>query len=200
MRRLRLSSKAPLAVAGVLAVPVLFVALMAFALKIDKPTHELAKAGKVVYGDPTKGTIGLIYLLAAAVALGLVLVGLLASVVRSRLAVAIPAVVTILAVVLLLIPLGTWAAEHTARYPLGTDNIPDPSAQNLMTKGEWEQGVQATVHEIAIITIGLAIAAIVLSVVFEIRRRRGATPLLLAPSPTDVEMDSGGAPQITGGG
>ena len=39
MRRFRGASKAPFAVAGILAVPLFFVALMAFSLKIDKPSH-----------------------------------------------------------------------------------------------------------------------------------------------------------------
>jgi hypothetical protein len=198
--RLRLKSKAPVAVAGILAVPLFFVALMAFSLRIDKPSQTLSSAGKAVFGDPAKGTIGTIYALALAVGIGLALVGVLASLLRSRLAVVIPAAACIVATILLLIPLGAWAARHTARYPLGTDNIPDHSAQNLMSQGEWEQGVYTTAHQVGWVTIGVAAAAIVLSVAFEIRRRRGGTPLLLQPTGVDAELASGGAPQITGGG
>ena len=67
MRRLRGTSKAPFAVAGILSVPLFFVALMAFTLKIDKPSHFVRKDGTIGLGDPTKGTIGTIYLLAFAV-------------------------------------------------------------------------------------------------------------------------------------
>lgn len=199
MSGLRLRSKSPLAVAGILSVPLFFVGLMAFALKIDKPSR-VVKAGKLVLGDPTKGTIGTIYLLALAVAVAVVLVGLVASLLRSQLAAIVPAVAGIVATILLLIPLGTWAAEHTARYPLGTDNIADKSPTNLMLRGEWEQSAHTTAHQLGLGTIGLAIAAILLAVALEIRRRRGAPELLLAPSGIDAEIDSGGAPQITGGG
>ena len=129
MSRLRGASKAPLAVAGILAVPLFFVGLMAFSLRLDKPSQQVSASGKVALGDPTKGTVGTIYLAAFAVAVGLVVVGLLAMLLRSRLAAAIPAVAGIVAAVVLVIPLGTWAAGHTQRYPLGVDNIrqSDPS-------------------------------------------------------------------------
>src|SRR5262249_19039939 len=86
MSRLRGASKAPLAIAGTPAVPLFFVGLMAFSLKLDKPS-----VAGVRLADPTKGTVGTIYLAAFAVAGGLVLVGLLAMLLRSRLAAAIPA-------------------------------------------------------------------------------------------------------------
>ena len=40
MRRLRNAPKTPLAVAGILATPLFFVALMAFSLVLDKPSVE----------------------------------------------------------------------------------------------------------------------------------------------------------------
>jgi hypothetical protein len=192
--RLRLKSKAPLAVAGILAVPLFFVGLMAFTLKIDKPSHQVTSTGKVVLGDPTKGTIGTIYLLAFAVASGVVLVGVLASLLRSRLATIVPAAASIVASVLLLIPLATWTTEHTKRYPLGTDNIPDHSPTNLTLRGEWEQSARTTAHQIGLVTIGLAVAAILLAVALEIRRRRGHEGPAVPPPPETV-----GAPEMTGG-
>jgi hypothetical protein len=182
MRPLRGASKAPLAVAGILAVPLFMVGLMAFALKLEKPTRQLT-SGKLAFGDPTKGTLGAIYLLALAVALGVVLVGFLASLLRSRLAAIVPAATAIVAAVLLLIPLGTWAAEHTTRFPLGTDNIPDKSAQNLILRGEWEQSAETTASQIGFVTIGLAAAAILLSVTLEVRRRRGILSPAVPPPP-----------------
>lgn len=200
MRRIRLQSKAPVAIAGVLAAPLFFVGLMAFSLKLDTPSHTLTKRGAVVLADPTKSSLGTIYLLALVVALGVVVVGLLASLLRSRLAAVLPSAAAILASILLLLPLGTWAAEHAARYPLGVDNIPSHSPQDLSLRGEWEQSAQTAANQIGLATIALAAAAILLTVFFEIRRRRGAAELLLAPTGVDVEMGSGGAPQITGGG
>jgi hypothetical protein len=178
VRRFRGTSKAPLAVAAILAVPLFFVGLMSFTLKVDKPSQRVSTDGKVVFGDPTKATVGKIYLLALAVAAVMLLVGVLGRLLRTRLAVIVPAVAAIVLSVLLQLPLNTWAAEHTARYPLGTDNIPDgtpahPVSTNLILKGEWEKTAKTTALQIGLVTIGLAIAAILLTVALDIRRRRG---------------------------
>lgn len=199
MSRLRGASKAPLAVAGILAAPLFFAGLMAFALEIDKPSKHVTAKGTVVLGDPTKGTVGTIYLLALAVAGAVALVGVLAMLLRSRLGPIVPAVAGILAAVLLIVPAGTWAAQHTSRYPLGTDNIPDgttkkPNPTNLILRGEWEQSAKTTVREIGFVTIGIGLAAIVLTAALEIRRRRGGGPVPVEPLP--IELDTGGAPLL----
>jgi hypothetical protein len=194
--RLRGASKAPLAVAGILALPLFFVGLMAFSLKLDKPSHTVAKSGGVVLGDPTKGTVGTIYLCAFAVSLGVVLVGVIAMLLRSRFASIVPAVAGIAAAVALVVPLGTWATEHTNRYPLGVENIPQNSPQDLFLRGEWEENAKTTAHQIGLVTIGIAVAAIVLTVLLEVRRRRGRETMVVEPPP--IELDTGGAPPMTG--
>lgn len=193
MSRVRGASRAPVAVAGILAVPLFFVGLMAFSLKFDKPSHHLTSKGAVALGDPTKGTVGTIYLLAFAVSAALVLVGVLAMLLRSRLATIVPAVAAIVASVLLLIPLGTWAAEHTKRFPLGFDNIPhnDPSDQFL--RGEWEQTARSTAHQVGVVTIALAATAILLTVLLEIRRRRGVVGPPVPPPPETAGAPGTGA-------
>lgn len=196
MSRLRGASKAPVAVAGILALPLFFVGLLAFALKLDKPSHHLTQKGATALGDPTKGTLGTVYLTALAVALAVVLVGVLAMLLRSRLATIVPAVAAIVASVLLLIPLGTWAAEHTTRYPLGVDNIPQKSPQDLSLRGEWEGNAKSTARQIGLVTIGMAAAAILLSVAFEVRRRRGRDAIVVPPPP--IELETGGPPTFTG--
>lgn len=199
MSRLRGGSKAPLAVAGILALPLFFLALLAFSLELDKPSQRVNAKGVVVLGDPTKGTIGSVYAVALAVSLGLVVVGVLAMLLRSRLAVAVPAGAVIVAAILLVVPLGSWAAQHTARYPLGVDNIPQRSPQDIFLRGEWEQNARTAARQIGFTTMGMAALAILLTGALEIRRRRGRPDLLLQPSGIDAEMGSGGAPQITGG-
>jgi len=194
--RFRGASRAPVAVAGILAAPLFFVGLMAFSLELDKPSHQLTKKGTVVLGDPTKGTIGTIYLCAFAVSIGLVLVGLLAMLLRSRLATIIPALASIAASVALIVPLGTWAAEHAGRYPLGVDNIPHSSPQDLFLRGEWEANAKTAGHQIGLVTIGLAIAAIIISVLLEVRRRRGREAIVVPPPP--IELETGGASPFTG--
>jgi multisubunit Na+/H+ antiporter MnhC subunit len=169
-------------------VPLFFVGLMAFSLKVDKPTKQVSSTGKVVLGDPTKATIGTIYLLALVVSLAVVLVGVLAILLRSRLAPIVPAVAGIVAAVLLIVPLGTWAAGHTNRYPYGTDNIPDgtaahPSPTNLILKGEWEANAKTTAEQIGAVVIGMGFAAILLTVGLDVRRRRGHGAYVPPPPP-----------------
>jgi hypothetical protein len=184
-------SKAPLAVAGIMGVPLFFDGLMAFSLKLDKPS-----VAGVRLGDPTKGTVGTIYLAALAVAGGLVLVGLLAMLLRSRLAAAIPAVAGIVTAIVLVIPLGTWAAAHTSRYPLGVDNIKRSDPSDIYLRGEWEQNAKTTARQIAFATVGIGVAAILVLAGLEYRRRRGREGILVEPPP--IELDTGGAPPFTG--
>jgi hypothetical protein len=196
MRRLRGASRAPVAVAGILAVPLFFVGLMAFSLKFEKPSHHLTRKGTLALGDPTKGTVGTIYLFAFAVSAAVVLVGVLAMLLRSRLAVIVPAVAAIVASILLMLPLATWAAEHTKRFPLGVDNIPKSASADQFLRGEWEQTAQLTAHQIGLVTIGLALAAIVIAVLLEVRRRRGREGMFVEPPP--VELQTGGSGGMTG--
>jgi hypothetical protein len=186
MSRLRGASKAPLAVAGILATPLFFVGLMAFSLKLDKPSTHPTKHGTIALGDPTKGTVGTIYLLAFAVSAAVVVVGAFAMLSRSRLATIVPAVAGIVGSVLLLLPLGTWTAEHTTRYPLGVDNLPPNSPADIFLRGEWEQNARTTAHQLGLATIGLAIAAIAISVLLEVRRRRGIEGPSVPPPPETV--------------
>jgi hypothetical protein len=197
MSRLRGGSKAPVAVAGILAVPLFFAGLMAFSLKFDKPTHHLTKKGVVALGDPTKGTVGTIYLLAFAVPAAVVLVGMLAMPLRSRLATIVPAVATIVASILLLLPLAAWAAEHTKRYPLGADNISQRNPEDQFLRGEWEQTARSTAHQVGLVTIVLALVAIALTVLLEIRHRRGRDAIYVPPPP--LELETGGPPMVSGG-
>ena len=187
MSRLRGASKAPLAVAGILATPLFFVGLMAFTLKFDVPSHHLAKNGLVI-GDPTKATVGKIYLYSLAVSGGVVLIGVLAMSLRSRLAVIVPAVTAIVATSLLLLPLGTWEVEHTARYPLGVDLIPKSDPEDLILRGEWEQNAHATARQIGFWTIAMSVVAIAISIIFEVRRRRG---IVGPPVPLPPELPGG---------
>lgn len=191
------ASKAPLAVAGILALPLFFVGMLAFALKLDKPSHHPTTKGALALGDPTKSTLGTIYLAALGVAAAVVAVGIVAMLLRSRFATVVPAVAAIVACVLLIFPLGTWAAQHADRYPLGVDNIPQSSPQDLSLRGEWEQSTKSTARQIGFTTIGMAIAAILLTGALEVRRRRGRDAILVEPPP--IELNTGGPPAVTGG-
>jgi hypothetical protein len=191
--RLRGAPKAPLAVAGILATPLFFVGLMAFALKLDKPTVHIGKKGAPVLADPTKATVATIYLAALGVSLAVVLVGILAMQLRSRLAVVLPALAAILASTLLVLPLASWRDEHTARYPVGVDLIPASNPGDLVLRGEWEQNAYTTARQIGFWTIAMSGVAIALAVVFEIRRRRGIAGPVVSSPPPDV---AAGEPQV----
>ena len=185
MSRLRGAAKAPIAVAGILAAPLFFVALLAFSLKLDKPSHVHG-----TLGGPTKGTVGTIYLATVAVIGALVLAGVLSMLLRSRLTVIVPAGAGIVISILLLIPIGMWGSEHTKRYPLGIDNTPPKSPQDIWLRGEWEHNAQATAHQIGLVTIGIGVAVILISLALKWRGPRGyvvsdppPTEGILAPTP-----------------
>jgi hypothetical protein len=186
--RLRHARKSPLAVAGILATPLFFVALMAFSLLLDKPT--MVANGEL--GDPSKATVGKIYLLSFGVSLAIVLVGVLSLFLRRPLSVFVPALAAIAVTVALLLPLGTWEADHTARYPQGVDLIPRSDASDLILRGEWEENAHQAARQIGFWTIAIAIAAIAVSAALEIRRRRKPAP---PPVPPPPEI-AGGEPTI----
>lgn len=188
LNRLRHARKSPLAVAGILATPLFFVALMAFSLLLDKPT--MAANGSL--GDPSKATVGKIYLLSFGVSLAIVLVGVVSLFLRRPLGVFVPALAAIAVTAALLLPLGTWEADHTARYPQGVDLIPRSDASDLILRGEWEENAHQAARQIGFWTIAIAIAAIAISAAVDIRRRRKPAPPPVPPPPAIA----GGEPTI----
>jgi hypothetical protein len=197
MQRLRRAPRAPLAVAGILATPLFFVALMAFSLLLDKPTVHVAKSGAEVLGDPLKSTVLEIYLYSFGLSIALVLVGVVAMLLPGRVVgVALSSLAAIAITTALLLPLGTWEEEHTARYPDGVDLIPRKSVEDLVLRGEWEQNAQRTAKEIGLWTIVIAIAAVVIAVALDVRRRRGYRAPAVPPPPP---VHAAGSPDSTGG-
>jgi hypothetical protein len=165
---------------------------MAFSLKFDMPSQDVTKKGTAVLGDPTKATIGKIYLYAALVSLAVVLVGAVAMPIRSRLAVIVPCVAASLATLVLVLSLSTWRDEHTARYPLGVDLIPKSDPGDLILRGEWELNAYTTARQIGFWTVAMSAVAIVLTVALEMRRRRG---IIGPPVPPPPEV-AAGEPQV----
>ncbi len=186
MSRLRSAPKAPLSVAGILATPLFFAALMAFSLLVDKPSVEVTKRGVEVLGDPLRTTVATIYLLSFGVSACVVLVGVAALLLPTRAGIVVSALATIGITIALLLPLDTWATDHTARYPLGTDLIPKRDPGDLMLRGEWEENARRTAQEIGFWTIVMACVAIAMTVALEIRRRRGVKSPPVPPPPPDI--------------
>jgi hypothetical protein len=183
--RLRTAPKAPLAVAGILATPLFFVGLMAFALLLDKPSVDVARNGGEILGDPTRGIVATIYLAAFAVSGGVVLVGVAALLLPSRVALIFPAVSAIVATTLLLLPLDSWEADHTARYPNGVDLIAKRDPSDLILRGEWEENARTAANQIGLWTIVIAVVAIILHLALDARRRRG---VVAPPAPPPPEI------------
>ncbi len=194
MRRLRAAPRAPAAVAGILAMPLFFMGLMAMSLAVERPSvgHTL-KHGKTVtvLGDPTGTTEAKIWLLAAAPPLALALLGV-AAMLLGRAGVVVTALGAIALSIALLVPLGGWANGHADRYPVGVDLIsPSLGSQDIYLRGEWEANAKRTAEQLGIATMSIAGVAIVVFGLLELRRRRGLVPP--APPPPPV-IAMGGRP------
>ena len=186
-------TKAPLALAGFLALPVFFASLMAVSLAIEKPkTYAWMRGGKLLqtYHDPTASTEARIWLLTLVAPLLLVAVGIVACRVRFGLyLVCVAAIVDGLA---LTVRLGRWEHHHTTRYPYGEDLYPDSSPSSLTDRGQWEHEAAKTVHSLVDYTIGLAIAAALIAGFLAWRRRR-RQPWASIPAGSELQQ-TGTAP------
>lgn len=181
-------SKAPLAVAGLIAVPLYFAALMASSLALDRP-HLVGRHESPGTGG-TEVKIWLAALIAPAALMAAGAVGLALK--RHGIYLAAAAGIVVCAVLPGLSH--GWIGRHERRFPIGVDFIPDGSPSNLSSRGEWEHAAQDTVTSICHWTLGLAIGAIVVGALAEVRRRRGRDAIIVEPPPATT----GGAPQATG--
>jgi hypothetical protein len=198
VRRLRTAPRAPLAVAGILATPLFFVALMAMSLAVEKPSvHHIVKHGKslTTFGDPSGTTEAKIWELAVRHVVLLVVVGT-GAMYLGRAGVILTSLSAIALAIALLVPLDGWVHDHAARYPVGVDLIP-PSAgsADIYLRGEWEGTARHTAQQLGIATIVIAAAALAIVALLEVRRRRGIAP---PPPPPPPELATGGIPTTTG--
>ena len=189
MRRLmRVDTKAPLAVAGLIAVPVFFACLLASSLAIDRP--------RIVRGQELPGTSGTEAKVWLAALIGpaiIMAVGVAALALRRYGVYAAAAAGIVVSLVLPGVSNG-WIARHSARFPLGIDFVKDSDPSNYLNRGEWEQSAQHTITSITDWTLGLCIGAIAAAALLELRRRRSVPPLTAEPGPLDLV--TGGAPQV----
>src|SRR5581483_3508612 len=160
--RLRSAPKTPLAVAGILSMPLFFVALMAISLAVEEPTvaHVLRHGRRVSkLGDPTSTIEAEIWLLAFAATAVVVLAGVAGMLIgRGGLVVPSPAAIGMAAG--LIAPIDGWVAEHSARYPLGVDLTPPGTSADVFLRGEWEATARHTAEQLAIATIVIAALAV----------------------------------------
>lgn len=188
--RLRIESKASLALAGLLSAPLYFAALLGSSLRLDRPRivgrHEQ---------PPASGREALIWAAALIVPALVLAVGLVA-LFLGRFGMFASAGAGI--VVCLVLPSVTsgWVAGHIHRFPLGVDFIPDSSPSNLSSRGDWEHAAQATITSIAHWTLGLAVGAFVVGVLLEIRRRRGMDAILPGATPAAITGEGEVSPVV----
>ncbi len=165
----------PLGIAAFIAIPLFFSALMASSLAVEKPRVVQWRDGSVlhtVYHDASAANELRIWLWALLPPLLLVAVGLVAT--RLPYGFYVPCVAAIVDAMATVHKTSTWAAHHTHRFPQGVDLIPTQSISNRYDPGEWEGQARQTALSLEHWTIGLALAAILVTVVLALRRRLGA--------------------------
>jgi ABC-type branched-subunit amino acid transport system permease subunit len=194
--RLRGRSRAPLAIASFIAIPLFFSSLMSSTLAQEKPRLiQWTSGGKLqtTYHDPTTGTEARIWLWALLPAALLIVAGYVATRLPYGFYIAcLAAVVDAMAVVH---KTAIWERHHTHRFPNGVDLIPASNvASNKFDPGQWETEARATALSLQHWTISLALISIVVVAALTIKRRYFGR----RPAPTYVAIETvGGPPSIT---
>jgi len=192
VRRLAPASKAPVGLAGFLALPVFFASLMAVTLAIEKARVVEWRRGEGiarVWHEPTGSTEAKIWLLALVPPLLLVAVGWFAA--HFPYALYVTCAAACVDALALTIRLHRWELHHTARFAYGEDLLADQTTSSSLARGEWEHDAAQTVWSLVHYTIGLSIAAVLITAFLTVRRRRGKP---VAPPPPPLELVTGGAP------
>jgi hypothetical protein len=196
VRRLIPESKASLGLAGFLALPVFFAALMAVTLAIEKArvVEWTGRDGHIarVWHTPTGTLEAKIWLLALAPPLLLVLAGWIAA--HFPYAIYVTCVAACVDALALTVRLHRWEVHHTARFAYGEDLIADQTTSSSLARGEWEHDAAHTVTSLVHYTVGLSIAAAAIAIFLSVRH--GREPRLPAPG-TELQQ-TGGAPTTTG--
>jgi energy-converting hydrogenase Eha subunit A len=190
VKRLRIESKAALGLAGLLSFPLYIAALMASSLALDRP--RLVGAKEFPTSSSTEAKIWLAALIAPAIVLA---VGALALPFK-RVGVYVTALTGIAICLVLPHVSHGWIGRHERRFPFGMDFLRDSNVSNLSSHGEWEKAAQETVASITHWTLGLAVGAIVIALLLEWRRRRGADAMPLYPTPAAITGEPEASPAV----
>ena len=194
-------SRAPLAIAAFLGIPLFFSSLMASALAQEKPNtfqwhdpkcHPLC----TIWRPPSTGNVAHVWLWALVPTLVLLAIGFIAS--RLPLGFYVSCVASIVIAMAVVHKTAVWAQHHTARFPYGIDLIPaNQSQSNQWSAGEWEGEARSTALSLQHWTIGIALAAMLVMAFLWVRSKRKRPEFPIEPGAA-IEA-TGGAPQITGG-
>jgi hypothetical protein len=187
-------SRAPLAIAAFIAIPLFFASLMASTLALEKPrVVQWTSGGKLLttWHDPSPSTEARIWLWALVPPLALIVVGWIA--VRLPYGFYVSCVAAIVMGMAVVHKVNIWTLHHTLRYPWGVDLIPKSNvASNRYDPGEWERMARATALSLSHWTIAIAAISIVVAATAASRRRYFARrpPGLFAPVESVHAVDS----------
>jgi hypothetical protein len=188
-------SKAPLAIAGFLAIPLFFSSLMASTLALEKPHKiEWMRAGHIVatWHEPTSGNIARVWLWALVPSLLLVVAGLVA--VRIPFGFLLACAAAIVIAMAVVHKTSTWERHHAQRFPNGVDLIPTSNAaSDKYARGFWESEARKTALSLEHWTIGVSLFAAAAMGGLIVRRRFFAR----APIPVGGAVESVHAPDAT---
>jgi len=209
-------NKLPFLLSILYGVPLLMISLLCASLALDRPqvlvwkTHVnypgttiIKKVGDGLYiatqyASTSNATEWKIWGWAIVPPLILLGIGLLASFIRYG-----GYLVTVAVIVITLgvtHRMDTWVKHHTLRYPYGYDNIPDntnkPGLQSTYDTGQWEHSASKAASSIRQWLMVGAIAALVLMVVGEVRRRRGKQWVDAQPAAPDRLDPVPGTPSV----
>jgi hypothetical protein len=193
---LRGRSRAPLAIAAFIAIPLFFSSLMASTLALEKPHKFEWKGGAhgllTTYHDPTTRNVTAIWLWALLPPLVLCVVGLVA--IRLPFGFYLPCLAAIVIAMAVVHKTATWERHHTARFPVGVDLIPaSNAASNKFDRGQWEHMARDTSLSLQHWTIGLALASALVMAGLTVRKRYFAR----RPAPEAVPLEGVHAPDAT---
>jgi hypothetical protein len=181
-------SRAPLAIAGFIAIPLFFSSLMAATLALEKP-HVIAwKGGKhgllMTWHEPTSANVARIWLWALVPPIILCLVGLIA--VRLPYGFYVPCAAAIVLAIAVVHDIDKWTLHHTLRFPVGVDLIPSTNAaSNKFDRGQWELMARDTALSLSHWTIAIALASALVLVGLTVRRRYFARGPVLEEPPLE---------------
>jgi hypothetical protein len=193
--RRRGRSRAPLAIASFIAIPLFFSALMASTLALEKPRLvQWTTAGRLqtTFHDPTSGTETRIWLWALLPPALLIVVGWVATRLPYGFYLAcLAAVVDAMAVTH---KTAVWERHHTHRFPNGVDLIAaNNPASDKFDPGQWERMARDTALSLEHWTIALALVSIVVVAGLTLRRRYASRK----PAPAYLSREGVHAPSAT---